>query len=184
MIKIIIGLGNPGKKYEKTRHNVGFAVVENLLERSEEGHWSNDERFSAQVTKTNITGKQVILAKPQTFMNDSGESVSKLLNYFKLKPEEAIVVADDINLEIGVLRVRKGGSEGGHKGLASIIEKIGEDFYRLRVGVGFNEKEPAEKYVLKQITADEQQEIDKAIDKAVDNLVECVTSNPKIETIK
>lgn len=133
---LIAGLGNPGKDYENTRHNVGFDVIEKL---AEEHSISVTERaHKAILGKGYINGQKVILAKPQTYMNLSGDSLRAICDYYKLDPaEELIVISDDIELDVGRIRIRKKGSAGGHNGLKSIIAQCGtSDFKRVRVGVG------------------------------------------------
>ncbi len=133
---IIVGLGNPGSKYEKTRHNVGFQVIDALADKYNIS--VNEIKHKAIFGKGIIEGQKVILAKPQTFMNLSGESVRELIDYYKVdEEEELIVVYDDISLEPGQLRIRKKGSAGGHNGIKNIIQHLGgEVFLRVKVGVG------------------------------------------------
>ena len=133
---LIAGLGNPGKKYEATRHNVGFDVIDRLAEK-----YNIDVReykFKALIGKGVIEGQPVILAKPQTFMNLSGESIGEIVRFYKLDPEtEMVVISDDVTLDAGTTRIRKKGSAGGHNGLKSIIACCGtQNFTRIRVGVG------------------------------------------------
>ncbi len=134
-MKLIVGLGNPTAQYNGTRHNVGFSVISELAEQ-----YNIDiggRKHKAVYGKGVIAGHKVILAMPQTFMNLSGESVRELADYYKLKPEQIIVVYDDINLPVGKLRIRKKGSAGGHNGMKNIIRHLGtEQFPRVRVGVG------------------------------------------------
>jgi len=135
MIKIIFGLGNPGKEYIKTRHNLGFLVLDELAEK----HNIRISRKSPQSVwgEGIIASKKIILVKPATFMNLSGTSAKICLSKFDLKPSEALVVCDDLNLDPGKIRIRKGGSSGGHNGLKSISEKLQTDqFPRLRIGIG------------------------------------------------
>lgn len=185
MIKLIVGLGNPGKEYENTRHNVGFMVVDKLVQKCDDDSWSNDTRFLASVTKIIIDDKQVIVAKPETFMNNSGQSVAAIANYFKIDPCDIIIIADDINLEVGAIRVRKTGSSGGHNGLKSVIERIGENFGRVRIGIGINKNEPSESYVLKKIPSDDKELIEKAVDKVADFLITSISEGEiKEETFR
>ncbi|MBP5454725.1 MAG: aminoacyl-tRNA hydrolase [Lachnospiraceae bacterium] len=137
---IIVGLGNPGKDYDMTRHNAGFMAIDALSKKY--GIDVNEKKHKAKIGKGVIDGKKVILAKPQTFMNASGESVRELVDYYKPDIEnELIIIYDDITLDVGGLRVRKKGSAGGHNGMKSIIAHLGsEDFKRIRVGIG--EKPP------------------------------------------
>ncbi|MBQ7339032.1 MAG: aminoacyl-tRNA hydrolase [Clostridia bacterium] len=132
---LIVGLGNPGVRYQWTRHNAGFLAMDALVAR----HGGNPDRakFDALVGETTIAGKRVLLMKPQTFMNASGDAVEAAMKFYKLAPSRLLVLSDDISLDVGKLRVRKSGSAGGQKGLNSIIEALGtQEFPRIRIGVG------------------------------------------------
>ena len=132
---IIVGLGNPGKEYERTRHNAGFMAVDYISERCNAK--LNKAKFSALVGEAEIAGKKVLLMKPQTFMNASGEAVSAAARFYKLSAENIIVISDDVSLDVGRLRVRKSGSHGGQKGLKSIAESLGsQEYRRIKIGVG------------------------------------------------
>ena len=133
---LIVGLGNPTKQYEKTRHNIGFDVMDALADKYNIS--ISENKHKALCGKGMIEGMKVVLAKPQTYMNLSGESVAELINYYKLDPEsELIVIFDDISLEPGNIRIRKKGSAGGHNGIKSIISSVGtSNFMRIKVGVG------------------------------------------------
>ena len=135
-MKVVIGLGNPGKKYEKTRHNIGFIVVDSL--RKKFNLTDEREKFQALISEKNIDGEKVIFFKPQTFMNLSGNALIEIVNFYKLNPtEDLIVIYDDMDLPVGKLRIRPNGSAGGHNGIKSLIQHIGtEDFPRFRVGIG------------------------------------------------
>src|SRR5574342_143 len=134
-MKIIAGLGNPGKKYEYTRHNAGFLAIEELA-RSLRFDLSQ-EKYHAVIGKGRLGGEDALLAKPQTFMNESGRSVGAILRYTNAEHPDLIVVHDEIDLPLGIVRVKAGGGHGGHNGLRSIIEHIGTpDFIRVRIGVG------------------------------------------------
>lgn len=155
-MKIIVGLGNPTPKYEGTRHNIGFSVIDLLAEKY--NIRVNTNRHKALCGSGIIGGEKVILAKPLTFMNLSGESVRPLMDYYKLELEDLLIIYDDISLEPGNLRVRAGGSAGGHNGMKSIIQHLGSDrFPRLRLGVG---AKPAQMdladYVLGHFSAEER----------------------------
>lgn len=182
MIKLIIGLGNPGKEYEKTRHNIGFILVDALTKKLDAGDWSHDKRFRSDITKAVIDGNKVLLAKPLTYMNKSGDAVKSIAEYYHIQSDEILVVADDLNLDLGKTRLRLGGSDGGHNGLKSIIESCGVDFWRLRIGIGYNDKIVAEDYVLERIPASDSSIIKETIDRAVDNLISSSIANPKEET--
>ncbi len=133
---IIAGLGNPGKQYEGTRHNIGFQVIDELADRH--GIKVLENKFKGLIGKGIINGEKVILVKPLTYMNLSGECIGEIVNYFKIdEASELIVVADDISLDVGFIRMRKKGSAGGHNGLKNIIAHLGhENFIRMKVGVG------------------------------------------------
>jgi len=198
-MKLIVGLGNPGKKYENTRHNVGFLVmdkIQNLIRQlaDKSQNFKLEKKFNAEIAKIQVGDKDAILAKPQTFMNLSGEAVQKLMQFYKIKPADIWVISDDLNLQLGQIRVRFGGSDGGHNGLKSIIEAIGEKFWRIRVGIGSNLKFkseklkinniiPAEKYVLENFNKEEKEIIDKVIDETADIVVRSISSDLKEETI-
>lgn len=131
---LIVGLGNPGKKYEQTRHNVGFLILDELAE--ELGvSFSEKSRLKAEVAETEHEGKKVILAKPTTFMNLSGDAIASIATKYGIDYDQIVVVYDDVALPFGKLRIRKGGSAGGHNGIKHTIQRIGEDFWRFRFGV-------------------------------------------------
>jgi PTH1 family peptidyl-tRNA hydrolase len=137
---IIAGLGNPSREYEKTRHNVGFEAIDLLADKL--GIKCTDKKHKAYCGMGMIGTEKVILSKPQTYMNLSGESIGSMADYYKVEPDHIIVICDDINLEEGQLRIRAKGSAGGHNGLKSIINHLGsQEFLRIRVGVGEKPKE-------------------------------------------
>ena len=132
---MIVGLGNPGREYEKTRHNVGFRVTDLLAQQLKTK--IDRLKFKALTRQVNIGGKKVLLVQPQTYMNVSGAAVSALATFYKIKPERILVIFDDISLPVGRIRVRRDGSAGGHNGIKSIIQSLGTDqFPRVKVGVG------------------------------------------------
>lgn len=169
---LIAGLGNPTRQYEKTRHNVGFDVVDAIADKY---HISiGEKKHKALCGKGVIEGERVVLAKPQTFMNLSGESIAELLNYYKLDPgSQLIVIFDDISLAPGNLRVRKSGSAGGHNGVKNIIAMTGtQDFMRIKVGVGEKPKGwDLADYVLSRFEPEDRAKVDEAVAKAVDAAV-------------
>ena len=133
---LIVGLGNPGAQYKRTRHNVGFVVVERLAERWR-ADWSLEKKFNASLARTERDGRRVLLCQPQTFMNASGEAVQAVTAFYDVAPARVLVVVDDADLPVGQLRLRPGGSCGGHHGLESIEEHLGtREYARLRVGIG------------------------------------------------
>ncbi len=173
MARLIVGLGNPGKEYELTRHNLGFLVVDALAKKIG-AKFSVDKQARAQYAEVNLDGTKVILAKPETFMNLSGEAVASLMGRFKISACDVWVIHDDVALPFGLLRVRLDGSAGGHNGIKSIISSLGgaEDFVRLRVGVGETPAPMAlEDWVLSKFSADEQKQLTKIIDQVSDKII-------------
>ena len=166
---IIVGLGNPGKEYANTRHNIGFDVIDALAK--EANIDVLEKKNKALVGKGIIDGQKCILAKPQTFMNLSGMSVSELVQYYKIdEKSELIVISDDISLDVGQIRVRKKGSAGGHNGLKNIIAQLGhEEFVRIKMGVGEKPKGyDLADYVLGHFKAEERKIMDDAAKRAVE----------------
>lgn len=165
---IIAGLGNPGIQYEKTRHNAGFLAIEKLCEKFQ--FETKKAQFKSMVGQTIIGDKVCLVMKPQTYMNNSGEAVTAAMDYYKIPPENVIIIYDDISLEPSKIRIRRKGSHGGHNGMRSIIELSGsEDFPRIKIGVG---KKPHPQYnladwVLSKFTDDEMKLMDEAFEKAV-----------------
>lgn len=164
---MIVGLGNPEKKYEVTKHNAGFLCIDLLAQNL--GVKIDRLKFKALVTDARINGKRCLLMKPQTFMNLSGESVRDAATFFKLPPERIIVIFDDINLEPGRLRIRRKGSDGGHNGIKSIIYQLGSDaFPRIKLGVGAKPSPEFDlaSWVLMPFTKEQLSELRKAADNA------------------
>lgn len=168
-MKLIVGLGNPGKQYRETRHNVGFRVVDEIAKRHSVGFETSPS--DADMAKVRQLGEGgTLLGKPLTFMNLSGHAVSGLLRYFKIDVPDLLVVADDVNLPLGRLRARMRGSEGGHNGLRSIIEQLGtNEFARLRIGIGRGDtRRDLADHVLAGFEPAEEDEIERAIARAAD----------------
>ena len=164
---LIVGLGNPGKQYENTRHNVGFDAVDLLVD--EYRVPSSGKQHKAMYGKGVIAGQKVILAKPLTYMNLSGESVRALVDYYKIDPEEElIVIYDDISLDVGQLRIRKKGSAGGHNGIKNIIANLGTDvFPRIKIGVGEKPKKyDLADYVLGHFSKEDRELMEEGYDRA------------------
>ncbi|MFB6226205.1 MAG: aminoacyl-tRNA hydrolase [Candidatus Paceibacteria bacterium] len=138
-MELIVGLGNPGKEYKKTRHNIGFMVLNDLrkeLKIEDISEWSLSDKFNAKISGCHIGGEKIILAKPMTYMNKSGEAVELIGEYYSLTPEDLTVVHDDIDLEFGQIKVQKNISSAGHNGVQSIINRLGtKNFTRVRVGI-------------------------------------------------
>ena len=174
-MKLIVGLGNPGPQYRDTRHNIGFAVVDVLARRS--GLTFGSGPTGALIARVRQPGEGALLAKPLTYMNLSGAAVADLSRYFRVAIPDVIIVADDVNLPLGKLRARARGSDGGHHGLRSIIERLGtSEFARLRIGVGRGDpRRDLADHVLARFDADEQGEVDSAIGRAADAVEMFVT---------
>ena len=163
------GLGNPGRKYRMTRHNAGYLTVERLARRHRIELGSR--KFNAVIGRGQLAGRRALLALPQTFMNLSGEAVAPLLGYFRAEPEDLIVIHDDVDLAGGRLKVKQGGGTGGHRGLSSLIDKIGSDrFCRVRIGIGRPDREELDTsdWVLTKFTQEELDALDGVLDEAAD----------------
>jgi len=171
---LIVGLGNPGKDYEKTRHNIGFRVIDRLSEILNTN--VNTIKFKGLYGEGRHAGQKIQLLKPQTYMNLSGESVREVMDYFKLNPEEILVIVDDIDIDFSTLRIKPQGKAGTHNGLKSIIKCIdSQKFPRLRIGIG--KKHPNQdlaKFVLSNFPKDEEQSIQDAIDTAAEAVLDIV----------
>jgi len=172
-MKLIIGLGNPGKEYSNTRHNIGFLFLDHI---NPEGDWISDKKFQAETSKILLEGKEYLLVKPQTFMNLSGKSINKILQYYKIPLTDIICVYDDIDLPFGSIRIRHEGSAGTHNGMKSMIQELGSDkFHRLRIGIeNRNDQEKRQidlsSYVLGRFTEEETKELAKIFREAQDSL--------------
>jgi peptidyl-tRNA hydrolase, PTH1 family len=166
---LVVGLGNPGPEYEATRHNVGFRVVEHLAARAGGGRFSR-HRSNADVLEGRLAGRRVVLAKPRTYMNLSGGPVAGLAQYFSVPVTDVVVLHDELDLDFGVVRLKRGGGEGGHNGLRSISRALGsKEYLRVRFGIGRppGRQDPAD-YVLKRFSGAEVKELGFAVDLAAD----------------
>lgn len=168
-MKLVVGLGNKGREYENTRHNMGFMLVDRYLQ------YKNitdkfKEKFNAIYIETTINNEKVIFIKPMTYMNNSGIAVRAFVDFYKLNSEDILVISDDLDLDLGKFRLRRNGSSGGHNGLKSIISHLGTDnFKRLRIGIS-NDKDDVINYVLSKFSKKELNEIDIMFDTLVDVL--------------
>lgn len=166
---LIAGLGNPGIKYSKTRHNIGFMVIDKL---AEEFSLSFRGGFNSDYAVTDICGKRVYFLKPQTFMNLSGDAVSSIMNYFKIETENILIIHDDIDMEFGKIKFKLGGSDGGHKGIRSIIVCISSDkFLRVKMGVGRSDYRSVPDFVLGDFGSDEIKHLDDFLTIAKDGII-------------
>jgi PTH1 family peptidyl-tRNA hydrolase len=174
-VKAIVGLGNPGAQYAGTRHNVGFAVVDEIVRRA--GAAFESAPADALIARWRRPDDPVLLVKPLTFMNNSGQAVGELARYFKIEPEDVLVIVDEVQLPLGRLRARVRGSAGGHNGLKSVIAHLGERFARLRLGVGRGDaRRGLADHVLARFDKDEAAEVARMIDRAADAADTFITS--------
>lgn len=176
-MKLIIGLGNPGEKYHNTRHNLGFEVLEEFRKKLKAPEWTVEKKFKAEVSKASL---DLLLIRPLTFMNQSGKAVAALKNFYKIEPEEIVVVHDELDLLLGHMKVRQSGGAGGHHGVESIISDTGTDkFIRVRLGIG-NDRSfsgerkrvsfEAERFVLEEFLPKEHSQVKSMFKKAVSAL--------------
>ncbi len=174
---IIVGLGNPGKKYAKSRHNIGFLVVEEIARR-----YTIDfnEREQYRIGRGSIDGRDVLLVEPLLYMNNSGIVVKNIFRRFNIPPENLIVIHDDLDMEVGKVRIRRKGSSGGHKGVESIIQNLSvKDFPRLKIGIGREGDITPEDYVLSKFRKNEIPLIKSAVEKASDAVITIILEGPE-----
>lgn len=174
---LIVGLGNPGREYENTRHNIGFAALDVMAKRYNLD--INRKKFKGEYGEGFINGHKIILLKPYTYMNLSGESVREAMDFYKLTPEEVLIIYDDISLEVGRLRIREKGSAGGHNGIKSLIANIGTDvFPRIKIGIG-GPKSDLVNHVLGKFSKDEVETLKETLDVVVKATETILDANPK-----
>jgi len=187
-MKLIIGLGNPGPEYKNTRHNVGFRILDEiklqgLFELSE---FKTEKNFKAEVSSGTFGAEKIVLAKPQTFMNESGQAVKALKTFYKIKPKEIIIIQDDLDLPIGRIRISTESSSAGHKGIDSIIKNLKtKEFIRIRVGIANELKEilPAEKFVLQKFSQEDEEIFEGIIPSAIE-AIKMFCENVPLEKIQ
>lgn len=173
-IRLIVGLGNPDEKHEPTRHNAGFWFV-NALAKKQNSVFKQESKFKGDVAHFSHQGEKIWLLKPQTYMNDSGESLRPFVDFYKILTEQILVAHDEIDLPNGEVKIKWSGGHGGHNGLRSLFSHIGKDFWRLRFGVGHpGHKDEVVNYVLKKANNQDRFEIDQAIDNAMATLDDCL----------
>jgi len=172
-MKMYVGLGNPGKKYENTRHNVGFLTIDAFLKKTDA--ILDQNKFQASYTKIRIKNNEVLVVKPQTYMNASGEAVRALADYYKIEDKDIIIIYDDIDLPLGKLRLRSSGSGGNHNGIKSVIQHMGtKDINRIRIGVDKDPLIEQKDYVLGKFKKEEISVMNEAFSKAADALIDYV----------
>jgi PTH1 family peptidyl-tRNA hydrolase len=168
---LVVGLGNPGQKFEKTRHNLGFWVLDEFVREYNFPGFKFSKKFNSEISEGFLNEEKIILAKPQTFMNNSGKAVKKLIENWKIKSEKLFVIHDDIDLNLGEIKVVKNRGAAGHKGVKSIIDALGtKNFIRVRIGIENQESRIGniEKFVLKKFNRDEKKVVDKVIKEAIE----------------
>lgn len=174
-MKLIVGLGNPGKEYEKTRHNIGFIILNKYLKKHNISNLKED--FSSKYIKTKINNENVIFQKPQTYMNLSGNAIYQIAKYYKIKNEDILVIYDDMSLNLGEIKIKNKGSSAGHNGIKSIITNLGEIFNRLKIGIGKPKNKDVINYVLGNFSKEEEEAINNLDDhlfKIIDAFIENV----------
>ena len=177
-MKMIVGLGNPGKQYEMTRHNVGFLCLDSI-EAKYNLAFKFESSFNAMVATSLMSGEKCVFVKPQTYMNLSGEAIIKILKYYKVAVEDVLVIYDDMDLPLGSLRLREKGSAGGHNGIKSIIAHLGtQEFKRIRVGISGHANIDAKDYVLGRFSKDEQITLSLVRDQVVNAVDEFIAKKP------
>jgi PTH1 family peptidyl-tRNA hydrolase len=176
-LKLVVGLGNPGSRYARTRHNAGWWFVDALLAQYH-GSWRQERQLQVELARVSTDSSEVWLAKPQAFMNRSGTPVMALAAFYRIEPSEILIVHDDIDLPPGVARFKLGGGHGGHNGVRDVIAHLGPDFWRLRLGVGHpGTRDQVLDAVLDRPQAGEQQLIDEAMQRALDCMPELLRGN-------
>ncbi len=201
-MKLIVGLGNPGEKYAKTRHNLGFMIVDQFLkdfEPQKDTVWNDSKKFKSDIAQIEwhrrsagsssslrassgqAIMEKVILVKPKTYMNNSGMAVSLISKFYKIKPEDIWIVHDDIDFQVGNLKIRFGGGDAGHNGVASVTKSLGTDkFWRVRLGIEFGEKIVVEDFVLRNFSPKEKGKVKKVIKNASDALQEVLENGTDV----
>ncbi|MBO5530494.1 MAG: aminoacyl-tRNA hydrolase [Bacilli bacterium] len=162
-MRLIVGLGNPGKEYENTRHNIGFNVLNRYLEKN--NLKLDKDKFNGLFTKTSINDEDVILLEPQTFMNLSGDSVRKVMDFYKINVDDILVIQDDLDMEVGKIKLKEKSSSGGHNGIKDIEQKLGtNNFKRLKVGISNDKNRDTKDYVLGKFSKEDKEILDKSYD--------------------
>lgn len=180
-VRVIAGLGNPGREYDGTRHNIGFAVLDHLAA-IQQVQWKSNSRFRAQTAETVLQNQTLLLVKPQTFMNASGSSLQEVCRFHRWSPKQIVVVYDEFQLPLGQIKVSLRGSAGGHNGVDDIIQRLGGDFIRYRIGIAPEERPPApiHEFVLGKFTADETLKMNARMDALVQGLIQILEKGPLI----
>ena len=166
-MKLVVGLGNPGKEYENTRHNVGFNIVDLYLKKK--GLTLDKEKFNGKYTKANINNEEVIILETQTYMKLSGESIKSIMNFYKIDTKDILIIQDDLDMDLGKIKLKENSSSGGHNGIKNIEDMLGtNDIKRLKVGISKNKLIDKKDYVLGKFTKDDKEILDKTYEICVD----------------
>jgi PTH1 family peptidyl-tRNA hydrolase len=170
MVKLIVGLGNPGEKYSSTRHNVGFMVVDKIFEKYSASNFQ--KKFNSEFMEIRVNNCKVFLLKPHTYMNLSGRAVFECANFYKIPSEDVLVIYDDLDLELGKIKVRQNGGSGGHNGIKSIDECLDKNYMRLRIGITkpINKQMDISSYVLTKFNEDEKELMDNVFTSVINNI--------------
>lgn len=181
-MKLIVGLGNPGREYENTRHNIGFTIIDRFAKENSFSEFK--DKFQGLISEKNINGEKVLLLKPQTYMNLSGNSIVQVVNFYKINPkEDLIVIYDDMDLELGRIRVKPKGSSGGHNGIKSIISCVGEEFLRIKCGIGkIQNKAETVNFVLGRFRKEEEELVEEMIKKDF-NIIDDILNKVKLDNL-
>ena len=174
-MRLLVGLGNPGQEYAKTRHNMGFMAVDEIVRRFSFLPWKKG--FKGQICSGEIDGEKVVLLKPETYMNLAGEAVQEALHFYKLTPADVIIFHDELDLPIGKMKVKIGGSPAGHNGLKSIDSHIGADYMRVRIGVGNDKNIPTADYVLGKPSPEDFEILENEFNQIADNIEFLIKAN-------
>ena len=175
-MRLIVGLGNPGKEYENTRHNVGFNIIDLYLKKN--NLKLDKEKFNGKYTKAKINGEEVILLEPQTYMNASGDCVRKVIDFYKITTEDVLIIQDDLDMEIGKIKLKENSSSGGHNGIKDIEQKLGtNNIKRLKIGISNNKNIDTKDYVLGKISKDEKEILEKTYEICLNIIDDFFTMN-------
>lgn len=181
-MRLIVGLGNPGEKYKKNRHNIGFMILEKIVQKRG-AVLRLEPHYQSRFVDMGDLEHRVKLIEPQTFMNESGRAIKKCKDYWKVASVDIWVIHDDVDLGLGKVRINLGGSSAGHKGVESIIKAIGEQFWRVRIGVGKSAKIPTDEWVLMNFAKTEAEKLPKIIDQVAEFVLESLSQGIKEQTI-
>lgn len=180
--RLVIGLGNPGAEYDRTRHNIGFASVDVFESSHEFGGWKHDKKHNLSIATGQIDETRVILVKPQTFMNNSGDAVRSIADYLTILPSNMLVIHDELDIPFGIIKTKFGGGSAGHNGLKSIIQHLGEDFSRVRIGISneYKDRTGGADFVLASFSAEEQNSVPLLTREAAAIIEEWLAGTPQI----